>query len=155
LSKIPDSNNSLSELIYRDIENNQEPPRPHLGCSLLGHSCDRWLWLSFRHAVIEKFNGRILRLFRRGQLEESQIVKDLKSIGIDIRNTGPNQINVNFGSHVSGSLDGVIYYGVPSALNKKHIAEFKTHSKKSFYDLEKHGVEKSKPMHFAQCQLCM
>lgn len=156
MAKIPQSEISISSMIddwHFNQQNNYG--RPHLGCSLLGHSCDRWLWLSFRHAVIEKFNGRILRLFRRGQLEEAQIVKDLKSIGIDIRNTGSSQINVNFGSHVSGSLDGVIYYGVPGALNKKHIAEFKTHSKKSFDDLEKHGVEKSKPMHFAQCQLYM
>ena len=153
--KIPEYENTIPFLIDKAHENRQEKPRPHLGCSLLGHPCDRYLWLSFRWAVVEKFKGRILRLFRRGQLEETTIVQDLRSIGIDIRATSGNQSRVDFGSHVSGSLDGIIYYGVPEALNKKHIAEFKTHSSKSFNDLLKQGVEKSKPQHFVQMQVYM
>lgn len=153
--KIPEPSHSISALIDQAHERRQEPPRPHLGASMLGHPCDRYLWLNFRWAVQEEFSGRILRLFRRGQLEENQIVSDLRSIGIDIRQTGSKQMRVDFGSHVSGSLDGIIERGVPEAPKKKHIAEFKTHSKKSFDDLEKNGVEKSKPMHFAQCQIYM
>ena len=71
--KIPDPVNSIENLIDQAHENRQEKPRPHMGCSILGHPCDRYLWLSFRWAVIEKFKGRILRLFRRGQLEENTI----------------------------------------------------------------------------------
>lgn len=153
--KIPEPSHSISALIDQAHERRQEPPRPHLGASMLGHPCDRYLWLNFRWAVQEEFSGRILRLFRRGQLEENQIVRDLRSIGIDIRQTGSYQMRVDFGSHVSGSLDGIIERGVPEAPKKKHIAEFKTHSKKSFDDIEKNGVEKSKPLHFAQCQLYM
>lgn len=153
--KIPEPINSLSALIDKAHEDRQEPPRPHLGASLLGHPCDRWLWLSFRWSVIEKFQGRILRLFRRGQNEEAQIVSDLRAIGINIVSTGGAQSRVDFGSHVSGSLDGVITHGVPEAPAKKHIAEFKTHAKKSFDDLVKSGVESSKPAHFIQMQVYM
>ena len=153
--KIPDPVNSIENLIDQAHENRQEKPRPHMGCSMLGHPCDRYLWLSFRWAVVEKFKGRILRLFRRGQLEENTITQDLRAIGIDIRSTTGNQARVDFGCHVSGSVDGIIYHGVPEALNKKHIAEFKTHSTKSFNDLLKQGVEKSKPMHFVQMQVYM
>ena len=152
---IPEPTNSIAALIDKAHESRQEKPRPHMGCSMLGHPCDRYLWLSFRWAVVEKFKGRILRLFRRGQLEENTITQDLRAIGIDIRSTGGAQSKVDFGCHVSGSIDGVIYHGVPEALNKKHIAEFKTHSKKSFDDLGKQGVEKSKPMHFVQMQVYM
>jgi hypothetical protein len=35
------------------------------------------------------------------------------------------------------------------------VAEFKTHSKKSFDDMVKNGVEKSKPMHYIQMQVYM
>jgi len=136
-------------------ERQVELPRSHLGASQLGHACDRWLWLSFRWAVREPFPGRILRLFRRGRMEEATIAADLKSIGIEIHSTEGAQAQVDFGSHVSGSLDGIIESGVPGALKARHIFEAKTHSKKSFDDLLKHGVEKSKPVHAAQMQVYM
>ena len=153
--KIPEPEYSIANLIDKHHESRQEPPRPHLGASTLGHPCDRWLWLSFRWAVQQKFDGRILRVFRRGNLEEAQIVSDLRAIGIDIQRTTGNQSRVDFGSHVSGSLDGVIKSGVPGAAKTQHVAEFKTHSLKSFNDLEKKGVEESKPEHFVQMQVYM
>ena len=36
-----------------------------------------------------------------------------------------------------------------------HVLEFKTHNAKSFADLQKNGVAKSKPVHYAQMQLYM
>ena len=152
MSKIPESNHSIQSLIDKHHEQQKDAPRPHMGCSQLGHPCDRWLWLSFRWAVQSEFPGRVLRLFRRGQMEEQTIISDLRAIGIDVRGT---QTRVDFGCHLSGSLDAIIESGVPEAPKKRHIAEFKTHSKKSFDDLEKHGVEKSKPEHFVQMQLYM
>jgi len=153
--KIPDSEHSIQAKIDKHHESLAEPPRPHMGCSQLGHPCDRWLWLSFRWAVQPKFPGRILRLFRRGQMEEATIVSDMRAIGLDVRCVGRQQVRVDFGAHVSGSVDAIIESGVPEAPKKRHIAEFKTHSKKSFDDLEKNGVEKSKPEHWVQMQLYM
>ena len=153
--KIPDSEHSIQAKIDKHHESLAEPPRPHMGCSQLGHPCDRWLWLSFRWAVQPKFPGRILRLFRRGQMEEATIVSDLRAIGLDVRGAGKQQARVDFGAHVSGSIDAIIESGVPEAPKKRHVAEFKTHSKKSFDDLEKNGVEKSKPEHWVQMQLYM
>tara|TARA_R110002126_G_scaffold25490_7_gene87102 strand:+ start:1080 stop:2099 length:1020 start_codon:yes stop_codon:yes gene_type:complete len=155
MAKIPQPTQHLSAMIDKYHQDNQEAPRPHLGCSTLGHHCERWLWLSFRWSVIEPFAGRILRLFRRGHMEEDTIIKDLRNVGVDIRDMDKGeQFRVDFGSHVSGSVDGVIFSGVPSAEGVKHIAEFKTHSKKSFDDLKK-GVKASKPMHYAQMQVYM
>lgn len=95
------------------------------------------------------------RLFRRGQLEERIIVSDLRAIGIDIREVGNNQSRVEFGNHVSGSIDGVIHKGVPGHENEKFLAEFKTHNKRSFDDVSRKGVQESKPQHYAQMQLYM
>ena len=135
-----------------------ESPRAHLGASLLGHHCDRYLWLSFRWVNPEKFSGRMLRLFRRGQLEEATVISDLRAIGCNITatelDTGHQQ-RVDFGCHVSGSVDGVINGGLPTAPNKPHVLEIKTHNKKSFDALEKDGVAKTKPMHFTQMQAYM
>jgi len=154
MTTIPNSHKNIQSLIDKAHEEKTEVPRAHLGASTLGQPCDRKLWLSFRWAVQPKFPGRILRLFRRGHQEELSIISDLRAIGMDVQKLA-KQHWVNFGSHVSGSLDAIIDSGVPDAPKTQHIAEFKTHSKKSFDDLVKHGVEKSKPEHFVQMQVYM
>jgi hypothetical protein len=73
---------------------------------------------------------------------------------MDVRKVS-SQHRVDFGSHVSGSLDAIIDSGVPEAPRSKHIAEFKTASRKAFDDLVKQGVEKSKPEHYVQMQVYM
>ncbi len=45
--------------------------------------------------------------------------------------------------------------GVPEAPKTYHVAEFKTHNAKSFTTLQKDGVEKAKPEHYAQMQIYM
>ncbi len=149
--EIPDPLNTIQALIDKGHETRAELSRSHLGCSMLGHPCDRWLWLSFHWAVIEPFPGRILRLFRRGQLEERTVIQDLESIGIEITGT---QDRVYFDNHVSGSLDGIAT-GVPESPKTPHVLEIKTHSLKSFDDLVKKGVEASKPQHYIQMQVYM
>lgn len=154
--KIPDPMNTTSAAIDAHHEALPDEPRPHMGASMLGHACDRWLWLSFRWAVREKFSGRMRRLFRRGQNEEATIIADLEAIGCVIREPPPGeQHRVSLGGHVSGSIDAIIESGLPESPRKPHVAEFKTHSKKSFDALERDGVEKAKPMHYTQMQTYM
>lgn len=148
--KLPELNQTVAA-IDAHLEAHQGSPRPHMGASLLGTKCDRWLWLSFRLAVIEQFKGRTLRLFRRGQNEEDVVVSDLRAVGFDVSR---RQDRVEFGAHVGGSIDGVVT-GVPEAPDKPHVLEIKTHNAKSFDDLEKNGVAKSKTQHFVQMQVYM
>ena len=133
-------------------ESRQGKPRPHLGGSLLGEPCERKLWLSFRWAVQPVFPGRVLRLFRRGHNEEDIIIRDLRAVGLTVYDT---QRRVLFGGHVSGSIDGVAKNFDPDKPQREYLLEFKTHNKKSFDHLDKHGVQKSKPMHYTQMQCYM
>lgn len=126
-----------------------------MGCSMLGESCERKLWLSFRWATPESFPGRILRLFRRGQMEEETVVSDLRAAGCHVTDTGESQSRVDFGCHVSGSIDGIIKSGVPESPAKPHVLEIKTHSLKSFNELVAKGVQLAKPLHWAQMQVYM
>ena len=69
----------------------------------------------------------MLRLFDRGRREEESIVLNLRRIGIKIHSTcldEDGQSRVDFGSHVSGSVDGIIEGGVPEAPVARHVAEF-------------------------------
>jgi len=146
---IPDPEVTIQSLIDEAIAQRDEKPRPHMGVSMIGHPCDRWIWLSFRWAVQEKFNGRMLRLFQRGHDEEEKLSKWLEMIGV---NFSAEQAVVDFGSHVSGSADRIAESGVPEAERARHVVEFKTHSLKSFNDVLTKGVQAAKPMHYAQMQ---
>jgi hypothetical protein len=129
--------------------------RPHMGASTIGETCERKLWLSFRWAVRPTFPGRVLRLFRRGHREEETVVADLRAIGCKIRSTGAEQSRVTFGSHVSGSIDGIITSGVPGAEKSPHVLEIKTAARKAWEQLHHEGVEKAQPKHFVQMQAYM
>lgn len=131
-----------------------------LGASILGHDCDRFLWLSFRWAIEpEDFDGRMLRLFDTGHREEARMVADLRAAGVEIEELDPatgQQWEANFVSgHGVAKLDGIIHAGLPDAPSKRHTFEAKTHNTKSFVKLLDQGVEKSKPPHFAQVQIGM
>ncbi len=156
MTAIPKSQKpDLVRLIDESHEQREEKPRPHMGCSTLGHHCERYLWLSFHWSVPEKFSGRMLRLFRRGHNEESTVVADLRAAGLHIKDTGSSQARVSFGNHVSGSIDGIIESGVPESPDAEHVLEIKTHSDKSFKELSAKGVQSAKPMHWAQMQVYM
>ena len=156
MTTLPKPINTISAAIDNWHTAHQDKPRPHMGASGLGHPCDRWVWLSFRWAVVEQFDGRILRLFRRGQNEEATVVADLKAIGCRITHTGINQSRVDLGGHLGGSIDGIIESGLPGAERTRHILEIKTHGRKSFDELEKtQSVQKAKPVHWCQMQLYM
>lgn len=157
MTKIPEPMHTLAGLIDKAHEARAEEPRPHMGASQIGHPCRRYLWLSFRWAFRPKFPGRILRLFRRGHHEENWIVEDLKLAGIEISDKDPETNRQYFfkDGHFGGSMDGIIESGVPEAPTKRHVFEAKTHSLKSFKDVVAKGVEKSKPIHYAQMQVYM
>ena len=139
--------NNIAELIYETYEKNKELPRQHLGCSMLGDPCDRKLFISFRHAVAESHPGRILKLFRFGHEYEDTAIRELREIGCKIIN---RQTNVDFGSFISGSTDGIIDGGLPGYEKERLLLEIKTHGDRSFKELVSKGVVLSKPVHHIQ-----
>lgn len=130
--------------------------RPHLGASQIGHPCERALWYGFRWARKATHDARTLRLFARGQREESVIADLLRAAGIEFVAEDPStgsQYRLG-GTHFSGSMDGACF-GLPEAPKSWHVVEIKTHSAKSFNDLAAKGVRESKPQHWAQMQCYM
>ena len=150
--KLPSYSSTVQSMIDAHEEERQEEPRTHLGASLIGHKCERLIWLTFRWAVREKLPGRMLRLFQRGHDEEKKMVHWLQNIGCVFRE---NVSRIDFDGHVSGTPDGIIESGVPTAEKTPHLFECKTANEKSFNDLEKKGVKLSKPQHYMQMQVYM
>ncbi len=120
---------------YREDE---EGFRSHLGASLIGSDCPRNLWYGFHWTRSSKFDGRILRLFNRGHLEEGRFIAMLLSCGIQMyqQDAEGNQFRVSdCEGHFGGSSDGVAI-GVPDVPpGTPCLVEFKTHSEKSFSEL--------------------
>lgn len=125
----------------------------------LGAECERQLWYGFRWAYPpEVFDARRLRIFESGNIEEARIVAGLKDAKFEVLDLDPatgKQFKIRLvGGHVRGKTDGKIR-GIPEAPNKWHVLECKSHNDKSFNDMIKNGLEKSKPEHFVQCQIYM
>ena len=156
--KIPEADSTIS-LIYRHYEANADNGfRPHLGASLIGKPCSRALWYDFHWCTPASFDGRMLRLFETGQEAEDRFVRNFKAAGVNIHEVDSHtgqQFRVSAcDGHFGGSLDGVAS-GFVEAPKTWHVVEMKTHSEKSFKDLQNKGVEESKPQHFAQMQVYM
>lgn len=158
MAQLPESQHTTSAAIVRWYESKPQDHRPHMGASLIGHPCDRYIWLTWRWALQPAFKGRILRLFSTGQREESRLIEELRGIGAEVWDTDPNtgdQWRVSaINGHFGGSLDGVAK-GLPEAPKTPAVLEFKTHSNKSFTELAKKKVQAAKPQHYDQMQTYM
>lgn len=151
----PDQVTTASQ-IFGWYESKTEDFREHLGASLIGHPCNRYLWLNFRWAVKAKFEGRILRLFNTGHREEARIHEELRGIGVElyVEENGKQITCRNDFGHFGGSVDGV-GKGFVENPNVWAVLECKTMGDKAFTKLRAWNVENEKPQHFAQMQVYM
>lgn len=157
MAAIPQPLNATVDAVYRWRERTTDTGhRAHLGASVIGHPCTRHLWLLWRWCETERFDGRMLRLFDTGKREESRVHEELRGIGCEVwADDGGAQYRVSaIAGHFGGSMDGVVQ-GLPEAPKAPHVLEIKTHSAKSFADLQKKGVREAKPQHWAQMQTYM
>lgn len=158
MAALPEPVHTTVNMIYTAYENDADDGnRPHLGASLIGHACERYLWMTFRWVDSKKFPGRMLRLFETGSLAEARFVANLRRIGVEVHDTTPDgkQWRVSaLGGHFAGSMDGA-GRGFPEAPKTWAVIEFKTHGEKSFTELVKKKVQAAKPQHYAQMQVYM
>lgn len=145
--------------VYAAIEKEKAEPDLYLGrlgASFIGEECIRQVWLDWRGFSRERFEGRMLRLFETGHLQEARIVEDLRRAGLAVWDKQPDGRQHEFidsTGHFVTKVDGVVK-DVPES-SKPHVLEVKTHNKNSFSALTKKGVREAKPTHFAQMQISM
>lgn len=145
------------------LRNSSNEQRRHLGASIIGKKCLRAAYYSFRWFTFPTFEGRMLRLFQRGQDEEARLIEVLAIGGVVVQPvnpaTGAQWRFSGYKGHYGGSLDGIATglvgleaYGVTPA--SRLLTEFKTHGDKSFKSLIATGtVAKAKPEHYTQMQI--
>lgn len=155
----------LYEINGYAIKTYYEAHRWHLGASLIGHECSRYLWYVFRWCGVMKGSGnndeerhnnlgRMQRLFNRGHREEDRYVEYLKGIGAQVWTHDENGKQFRMSAvngHYGGSLDGVCILPERYGIGEPLLLEFKTNGTgKGFTDLGDLGVAVAKPQHFTQ-----
>lgn len=132
--------------------------RSHLGASMIGRECARDIWYGWRWATKPSFEGRMIRLFNRGHLEEARFIAMFLMIGCEVYQQDENgkQYRIHHAEgHFGGSGDGIIV-GIPDLIpGQACLGEFKTHNSKSFTKLKDVGVKEAKPEHYVQTNVYM
>lgn len=90
-------------------------PRPHLGCSEIGKECRAELFHSFRWSVRSEFDADTHLRFQDGHRSEDVMAQYLKMAGVNLyTEKNGKQFSVSvLGGHFAGSMDGLIYGGLP------------------------------------------
>jgi hypothetical protein len=153
---VPDPRETTTSKIFGWYEGQKESHRKHLGASVIGHHCDRYIWLSFRWVKTPSFEGRMRRLFETGNREELRVLQNLRDIGIEIycEEDGHQIRATDESGHFAGSLDG-IGRGFPEAPKSWAVIECKTSNTKAFKEIKQKGVKSFKPQHYAQMNVYM
>lgn len=151
---------ALAKRVLEDIDNYCSTeydggPRWHLGASLIGHDCKRYLWYIFRWCFHKKHDGRQQRLFNRGHREEERFVEWLRGIGCEVwefQQDGKSQWKISGAQgHFGGSLDGIAKLPPEYGIEEPVLLEFKTNGTgQGFNKLAQDGMPVAKPQHFAQ-----
>ncbi len=136
------------------VADNTEGYRSHLGASVIGNECLRYLFYHFRWMHRETFSAQMLRLFQVGHGLETRVRYWLTKIGFEfIDELDATQTQVRFSAingHFGGSVDGIFIaplWGIPEST----LLECKTSKTGSEFDgLAKKGMRQHKEQHFIQ-----
>lgn len=166
MAKIPEPVTTLSLL---DKQKTVSYGRPYLGMSSIGTDCERKLWYGLHWVVKKETSARTNRIFSDGHNAEAGIISDLKRIGYEVYRICPitgdeiemtgevgeeQEEMIGFGGHAKGHNDGRVR-GVIESPKTPHLLEMKTANDKSFKDTQSKGVQRAKPVYYAQCQRYM
>jgi hypothetical protein len=150
---------AVAQRIKEDVdlycEQYNDGHRSHLGASLIGNECSRYLWYIFRWCFNEKLSGRTCRVFDRGHREEQRFIEWLRGIGCQVwefQSDGVTQFRISdIDEHFGGSLDGIAILPAKYKIKEPILLEFKTHNTgRGWSELNEKGVIIQMPKHFAQ-----
>lgn len=110
-------------------------PRSRLGLSEVGHKCNRYLWYTHHGFPALPPPGRMLRLFRLGEMIEEQVITDLLTAGFKVYGRQKEKMLELDGIQLVGHIDGIIEGLIESS--KPQLLEIKSSNNKRFNQLLK------------------
>ncbi len=128
--------------IYRQEygERASKKEMPKMRISGIGSNCTRKMWYNYRMAKREKFDGRIIRLFNRGHMEEARIIAMLETVGAEVIFQDGENKDLSFKSgDFAGTCDGKATK-VPGYEESTVMLEYKTMNKNQYSKYMKEGL---------------
>tara|TARA_E500000178_G_scaffold353059_1_gene418001 strand:- start:102 stop:815 length:714 start_codon:yes stop_codon:yes gene_type:complete len=138
-----------------------KPKREYLGGSFVGEFCLRktqWKAQAVEPDEDRRIKPHIYRIFDRGHDGEDRMIEYLRRAGLIIRTEKPDGTQYGFSvmkGMFRGHIDGLIVGtkdGVDVDFKTPCIWENKVLNHKSFTHLKNQGLQKSKPLYYAQLQ---
>lgn len=128
--------------------------RSHLGWSVIGRPCMRYLYYHWRWFWKEVHHARMERIFVEGHKIEKELRIILREAGAffldHVDETGQQVMVSELGGHFGGSCDGVFIWPA-IGLNQPTLLETKSSKTGAdFSNLEPKGMMVVKPVHFDQ-----
>ena len=126
-------------------------PRGYIGASIIGHPCERYIWLNKYgkyHNIVCEIPFQLSRIFERGQLEEPRILKLIRQLKEWKLEAYQKPVRIGF---LKGNIDAIL----KDAEGNRYVLEIKTMGDKSFKKFQTQGVRKSHPQYFWQVQAYM
>jgi len=127
----------IGDKIYQ-MHQKEYKSRPGLGLSQAGHPCPAWLWYCYHDTPTTTPDGRILDIFKLGDLVEEKIIHDLRKCGYTVLDQ-QRLVTLKQGAIVlRGHIDGIIE---GPDLPGPCLLEIKSSNKARFSQLNKLGYE--------------
>jgi hypothetical protein len=136
------------------LRNEADGFRSHLGWSVIGHQCLRYIWYHFRWFKQEQHSARMLEIFNTGHAEEARIRALMVACGakfLDNVDVDGQQITISdLMGHFGGSTDGVFIWPA-MGIFEPTMLECKTSKDGSeFNNLEPKSMAVVKERHYIQ-----
>ena len=150
--------NDINNLIDQALTAAPQKPRPYLGASIVGSSCERLVQYHLLSALGDdiakkEIPGRTMRIFDRGFTYEEKAIRWMKMAGFvfDGHQLGIDDFNGTFKGH----CDGIIVAGPDVGVTYPCLWECKCLQEKGFNAIKKDGLAKYSQSYWAQIHLYM
>lgn len=171
-AEIPADANPIVQMVHAGViaEREKQKARNYLGASRWGEKCERRLGYEYNKFPVpddKRIQGKTYAVFDMGHDGEKRVAEYLRLGGFTLLTERPDGSQFGFkaaphpetgDSRLAGHIDGVFtdgpteYNGVSLGLTYPLMWENKALGKKSWGDVVKKGVRKSKPVYYTQLQ---
>jgi hypothetical protein len=146
--------NAIHKAVDAASKVTDERPRTYIGASLIGHTCDRYIWLEYHKGIRDKLDARTFRIFELGNKIEDIVVDLLIRAGMEVFS---QQVRFSFSAcrgKLVGHIDGIVT-DLPGDPETHYLLEIKSANAKRWRDMNRRGVEATSTRYWEQCQVSM